>query len=541
MDTGASTIATGCPFCRVMITDGVDDVAAASDVEKAEVLDVAQLLLGSLDTSTCHAAREGHRRKGSRGARRSAPSAVEGRAAPSRGGRPRRRPQPAPKPRPRRPRPSPSPASASPAAPSVRAPRRPPPHAADGTKPAAAAARPPRGWASPAAPSDPAPRRPPPHPLPRPPPRPPSRPRPSPRSRAWVSPAVPSDPAPRRHRRRPAAAPAAPAAETPAEAPAKPEPEVKGLGIAGGAKRPGARKAPAKPAAPNEGAGTVVQPPNVDPDQAKAGTEAADTADSDRGLETKPEPEVKGLGIAAGARRPGAKKAPAAKPEPKAEPQPEAQPAAEDQPAAEAQPEPEAAAPSSNGSSDSDARVVGRAPGEGTRHRQGRPPPGQAVTPSDQQGRRRTCDGGLVAQSRCLRREIDLAARGRIVDVSTHQVPWQTGGGQHPRQRDVHAVDQAAGRAVRDPRAGARARGPAGGRGPPHPQAQHRQPRAVRVRGARRDHARHHRRAAQRAGLLRLQGHRQRPPRGVHPLRAGRRASPIRHRRRLSSATASPS
>ena len=51
MDTGATTIATGCPFCRVMITDGVDDVSAAREVEKVEVLDVAQLLLGSLDLS----------------------------------------------------------------------------------------------------------------------------------------------------------------------------------------------------------------------------------------------------------------------------------------------------------------------------------------------------------------------------------------------------------------------------------------------------------------------------------------------------------
>ncbi|MGB3355558.1 MAG: (Fe-S)-binding protein, partial [Mycobacterium sp.] len=49
VDTGASAIATGCPFCRVMMTDGVDDVAANRDVEKPEVLDVAQLLLGSLD------------------------------------------------------------------------------------------------------------------------------------------------------------------------------------------------------------------------------------------------------------------------------------------------------------------------------------------------------------------------------------------------------------------------------------------------------------------------------------------------------------
>ena len=51
IDTGASKIATGCPFCRVMMTDGVDDVAAARDIEKVEVLDVAQLLLGSLDKS----------------------------------------------------------------------------------------------------------------------------------------------------------------------------------------------------------------------------------------------------------------------------------------------------------------------------------------------------------------------------------------------------------------------------------------------------------------------------------------------------------
>ena len=52
LDTGASKIATGCPFCRVMMTDGVDDVAAANGMEKAEVLDVAQLLLGSLDKSS---------------------------------------------------------------------------------------------------------------------------------------------------------------------------------------------------------------------------------------------------------------------------------------------------------------------------------------------------------------------------------------------------------------------------------------------------------------------------------------------------------
>ena len=50
--TDASKIATGCPFCRVMMSDGVDDRAADLGKEGAiEVLDVAQLLLGSLDLS----------------------------------------------------------------------------------------------------------------------------------------------------------------------------------------------------------------------------------------------------------------------------------------------------------------------------------------------------------------------------------------------------------------------------------------------------------------------------------------------------------
>ena len=42
----ATTIATGCPFCRVMLTDGVGDRGKAEEVE---VVDVAQLLLGSLN------------------------------------------------------------------------------------------------------------------------------------------------------------------------------------------------------------------------------------------------------------------------------------------------------------------------------------------------------------------------------------------------------------------------------------------------------------------------------------------------------------
>jgi Fe-S oxidoreductase len=47
--TGTSTIATGCPFCRVMLTDGLttrDAEGAAANT--TEVLDVAQLLLSSV-------------------------------------------------------------------------------------------------------------------------------------------------------------------------------------------------------------------------------------------------------------------------------------------------------------------------------------------------------------------------------------------------------------------------------------------------------------------------------------------------------------
>src|ERR1700742_830739 len=47
--TGATTIATACPFCRVMVTDGVNDRQEAAGREGVDVRDVAQLLLESLD------------------------------------------------------------------------------------------------------------------------------------------------------------------------------------------------------------------------------------------------------------------------------------------------------------------------------------------------------------------------------------------------------------------------------------------------------------------------------------------------------------
>ena len=89
------------------------------------------------------------------------------------------------------------------------------------------------------------------------------------------------------------AAPAEAKAETPAEAPAKPEPEVKGLGIAAGARRPGAKKAPA--AKPAESA-----------PEPEATSEPAPTPEpSSEGNGETQAPPVKGLGIAKGARPPG--------------------------------------------------------------------------------------------------------------------------------------------------------------------------------------------------------------------------------------------
>ena len=176
LDTGASKIATGCPFCRVMMTDGVDDVAAANDIPKAEVLDVAQLLLGSLDISSVTLPEKGTAAK----------EAAE-RAA------------------------------------KVEA------------------------------------------------------------SATTVE----------------KSAPAEAQEEAPAEAKASTSTETKpvtGLGIAGGAKRPGAKKAPAAPGK------TASAPAAAEPEPAKA------------------EAPAKGLGIAAGAKRPGAKKAPRHRPRPRPKP-----------------------------------------------------------------------------------------------------------------------------------------------------------------------------------------------------------------------------
>ncbi|WP_053204893.1 (Fe-S)-binding protein [Jiangella muralis] len=48
LDTGAEAIAVGCPFCRVMLSDGLTEAQADGRGEGVEVLDVAQLLLAAV-------------------------------------------------------------------------------------------------------------------------------------------------------------------------------------------------------------------------------------------------------------------------------------------------------------------------------------------------------------------------------------------------------------------------------------------------------------------------------------------------------------
>ena len=174
--TGATTVATACPFCRVMVTDGVNDRQEAAGREGVDVRDVAQLLLESLDRDTSRCRRRALPQKKPPSMRkRRAPKAEAAPAA----DRDRARPKPPPnrkRPHPRR--------------------RRPP--------------RPSPDWVSPAAPSGPGPRRQRPKPKPRrlrrhptsKPPKPRRRPRPP---RAWAWPPEPNDPARKRlpHNRRP--------------------------------------------------------------------------------------------------------------------------------------------------------------------------------------------------------------------------------------------------------------------------------------------------------------------------------------------------
>jgi Fe-S oxidoreductase len=290
LDTGASKIATGCPFCRVMMTDGVDDVTAGTDLPKAEVLDVAQLLLSSLDKSTVTLPAKGAAAEAAAARAAAAPAKVE--VAPSEPEADEAKPQqedaPAAK----------TETAAVPAKGLGIQAKRPPKKGAAATAapeaPAAseapavevkglgiAAKRPPKkgaqAAAAPAAPAAPA---------------------------ASEAPAVEVKGLGIQAKRPPkkgaqaAAAPAeAPAA--PAEAPSEaPKVEVKGLAIQ--AKRPpkkGVPATPAAPATPEPAAEPVAAQP--EPESAPSNGQPAEPEEP-----AAPAVEVKGLGIAPGVRRP---------------------------------------------------------------------------------------------------------------------------------------------------------------------------------------------------------------------------------------------
>jgi Fe-S oxidoreductase len=247
LDTGASKIAVACPFCRVMMTDGVDDRAEAMGKEKAEVLDVAQLLLGSLDKSTVTLPAKGTAAEA---------AAVRAAAAPA-------KVEPAPPEVEAEPEPAEAEApaakteTAAPAKGLGMAAKRPPkkgaPAAEAAAAPAETAAPPVKGLGM-----------------------------------AGKRPPKKGAPAPA-----PAASATAPAAPAP-EAPAAPPVEVKGLGLA--AKRP-PKKGVAAPAAPAPEPEPVAPQPESEP-----------TASNGQSVEpdepAAPSVEVKGLGIAPGVRRP---------------------------------------------------------------------------------------------------------------------------------------------------------------------------------------------------------------------------------------------
>lgn len=218
--TGATTIATACPFCRVMISDGLDDRIEASGRTGVDVRDIAQILLDSLDLSgvTLPAKGTAAEAAAKRAPKKEAPAAPAATATATVEKKPAEAPA----------------AEAKTAAP------------VKGLGMAGGAKRPGAKKAAPAA----------------------------------------------------SAAPAAEAAPAPPAEPAAPAAPVKGLGMAAGARKPGAKKPAAAPAAP------AAEPAQAEP--------AAETATAEEASEATPQaeapkeqPPVKGLGIQRGAKPPG--------------------------------------------------------------------------------------------------------------------------------------------------------------------------------------------------------------------------------------------
>jgi len=272
--TGAATVATGCPFCRVMVTDGVNDRQEEAGRTGVEVLDVAQVLLGSLEYDKATLPEKGTAAKQAEKRAAGAPKA----AAPA---------APAKAPAEEAPAAVPAePAEKTEAKPAAAAPVKGLGMAGGAKKPGAkktAAAEVPAESTEAKAPSPPAKglgmaagaKR--------------------PGAKKTAAPAPAKSP-----EKTPAAEPAAEAPAQPeataAKAPAAP---VKGLGIAAGAKRPGANKAAAPAAVPAK------DEPEAKP-EAKPEPVAEKETDGEAAPPAKPDTgPVKGLGIARGARPPG--------------------------------------------------------------------------------------------------------------------------------------------------------------------------------------------------------------------------------------------
>ncbi|MGV0043001.1 heterodisulfide reductase-related iron-sulfur binding cluster [Mycobacterium colombiense] len=276
--TGATTVATACPFCRVMVTDGVNDRQEEAGRSGVEVLDVAQILLGSLEYDKATLPEKGTAAKEAEKRAAAAPKASTATAT---------APAEAPA--------EEAPAKAEAAATTEAAPapvkglgiaggaKRP------GAKKAAPAAGAPKADAAKAeAPSQGGEAKAPAAPV----------------KGLGIAGGAKRPGAKKAAPKAEATAEAAPAAETEAKEEAKaPAAPVKGLGIAAGAKRPGAKKAAPKAEAPKAEAAPAeaTEAPKAEAEPAPK----AEPAKQTDGDDAPSQPPVKGLGIARGARPPG--------------------------------------------------------------------------------------------------------------------------------------------------------------------------------------------------------------------------------------------
>jgi len=279
--TGATTVATACPFCRVMVTDGVNDRQEAAGREGVDVRDVAQLLLESLDRGSITLPEKGAAAKqAAEHTEKAAPKASAATAT--------------------------APAEEEAAEPEAAAPAEDKSaKAVTGLGIAGGAKRPGAKKAAPKAEAAQAPS---------------ATEEKAPEAKAPAAPAKGlglAAGAKRPGAKKAAAKPEAAAQSAPADQPeAKSEPAavpeakapaapVKGLGIAAGAKRPGAKKtaaAPAPSATPEPASEAEAKPEPQAKEEPQSTPAASDGEDSGQAPPAAP---VKGLGIARGARPPG--------------------------------------------------------------------------------------------------------------------------------------------------------------------------------------------------------------------------------------------